>query len=180
MRRSLLSGPSSPSQRLAVNGDGLTYVEATENYLDLESRLDRLDAEGAFIPVDLPDAEARVEETRFESTLNVSKQLSDQLTLQATVGAEYSEISQTGSSNVTRDFVRPKGFLSLNYKPTDDLFLSAKLERAVGQLRFFDFIATVDVNQEREDVTNVNLHSTSHSRGSGCSKLSSRSVSRAI
>ena len=132
-------------------------VEATENYLDLESRLDRLDAEGAFIPVDLPDAEARVEETRFESTLNVSKQLSDQLTLQATVGAEYSEISQTGSSNVTRDFVRPKGFLSLNYKPTDDLFLSAKLERAVGQLRFFDFIATVDVNQEREDVTNVNL-----------------------
>ena len=119
--------------------------------------MDRLDAEGAFIPVDLPDAEAHVEETRFESTLNVSKQLSDQLTLQATVGAEYSEISQTGSSNVTRDFVRPKGFLSLNYKPTDDLFLSAKLERAVGQLRFFDFIATVDVNQEREDVTNVNL-----------------------
>jgi hypothetical protein len=27
----------------------------------------------------------------------------------------------------------------------------------VGQLRFFDFIASVDVNQEREDVTNVNL-----------------------
>ena len=132
-------------------------LEATENYLDLESRLDRLDAEGAFIPVDLPDAEARVEETRFESTLNVSKRLSDQLTLQATVGAEYSEIKQTGNSSITRDFVRPKGFLSLNYKPSDELFLSAKLERAVGQLRFFDFIATVDVNQEREDVTNVNL-----------------------
>ena len=132
-------------------------VEATENYLDLDSRLDRLDAAGVLIPVDLPDAEARVEEMRFESTLNVSKQLSDKMTLQATVGAEYSEISQTGSSKVTRDFVRPKGFLSLNYKPTDDLFLSAKLERAVGQLRFFDFIATVDVNQEREDVTNVNL-----------------------
>ena len=132
-------------------------VEATENYLDLDSRLDRLDAAGVLNPVDLPDAEARVEETRTESTLNVSKRLSDQLTLQATLGAEYSEIKQTGNSSVTRDFVRPKGFLSLNYKPTNDLFLSAKLERAVGQLRFFDFIATVDVNQEREDVTNVNL-----------------------
>lgn len=132
-------------------------VEATENYLDLDSQLDLLDAEGALIPVDLSDAEARVEETRAESTLNVSKRLTEQLTLQATVGAEYSEIRQTGSSNVTRDFVRPKGFLALNYKPTDDLFLSAKLERAVGQLRFFDFIASLDVNQEREDVTNVNL-----------------------
>ena len=132
-------------------------LEATENYLNLDSQLDRLGADGVFIPVDLPDAKARVEETRTESTLNVSKRLNEQLTLQATVGAEYSEIRQTGSSNVTRDFVRPKGFLALNYKPTDDLFFSAKLERAVGQLRFFDFIASVDVNQEREDVTNVNL-----------------------
>ena len=132
-------------------------LEATENYLDLDSQLDRLSADGVFIPVDLPDAKARVEETRTESTLNVSNRLNEQLTLQATVGAEYSEIRQTGSANVTRDFVRPKGFLALNYKPRDDLFLSAKLERAVGQLRFFDFIASVDVNQEREDVTNVNL-----------------------
>ena len=88
---------------------------------------------------------------------DVSKRFNEQLTLQATVGAEYSEIRQTGSANVVRDFVRPKGFLALNYKPRDDLFFSAKLERAVGQLRFFDFIASVDVNQEREDVTNVNL-----------------------
>ena len=131
-------------------------VEATENYLDLDSQLERLTV-GAFTAVDLPDAKARVEETRAESTLNVSKRLSEQLTLQATIGAEYSEIRQTGSFDITRDFVRPKGFLALNYKPTDDLFLSAKLERAVGQLRFFDFIASVDVNQEREDVTNVNL-----------------------
>ena len=132
-------------------------LEATENYLNLDSKLDRLDADGVFIPVDLPDAKARVEETRAESTLNVSRRLNEQLTLQATIGTEYSEIRQTGSSSVTRDFVRPKGFLALNYKPTDDLFLSAKLERTVGQLRFFDFIASVDVNQEREDVTNVNL-----------------------
>ena len=132
-------------------------LEATTNYLDLDSELDRLNADGVFTPVELPDAKARVEETRTESTLNVSKRLNEQLTLQTTVGAEYSEIRQTGSSDVTRDFVRPKGFLALNYKPTENLFLSAKLERAVGQLRFFDFIASVDVNQEREDVTNVNL-----------------------
>jgi len=141
-----------------VEGSSFTrQADEAESIIRTEFSLDRLDAEGVLNPVDLPDAEARVEETRTESTLNVSKRLSDQLTLQATLGAEYSEIKQTGNSSVTRDFVRPKGFLSLNYKPTNDLFLSAKLERAVGQLRFFDFIATVDVNQEREDVTNVNL-----------------------
>jgi len=42
-------------------------------------------------------------------------------------------------------FVR-KGFVALNYKPSETLFLSAKLERLVDQLSFFDFIASVDVN----------------------------------
>jgi hypothetical protein len=98
-----------------------------------------------------------VEETRAESTLNVSKRLGERLTLQATLGAEYSEIRQTGSSDVTRDFVRPKGFVALNYKPSDTLFLSAKLERLVDQLSFFDFIASVDVNLGRENVSNVDL-----------------------
>ena len=84
-------------------------LEATENYLDLDSQLDRLRRRCVYSSR-APDAKARVEETRTESTLNVSKRLNEQVTLQATVGAEYSEIRQTGSSNVTRDFVRPKGF----------------------------------------------------------------------
>ena len=132
-------------------------LEGTENYLDIESDLAGLGPDGTFSPIALDGANSRVEETRAETTLNITKNLSDGLTLQATLGAEYSEIRQTGSRRVVRDFVRPKGFVSLNWKPTNELFLSAKLERYVGQLRFFDFIASVDVNQEREDVTNVNL-----------------------
>ena len=132
-------------------------LEGTENYLDIDSQLDNLDAQGVLSPVDFDGASARVEETRAESTLNVSKQLNEQVTFQATLGAEYSEIRQSDSSDVTRDFVRPKGFVAINYKPTDTLFLSAKLERVVGQLSFFDFIATIDVNQGRENVRNVDL-----------------------
>ena len=132
-------------------------LEGTENYLDIESELDALNVQGELSPVDLTGANSRVEETRAESTLNVSKRLGERLTLQATLGAEYSEIRQTGSSDVTRDFVRPKGFVALNYKPSETLFLSAKLERLVDQLSFFDFIASVDVNLERENVSNVDL-----------------------
>jgi len=132
-------------------------LEGAENSLDIESELDELNRQGEVNAIDLDGANSRVEETRVESTLNVSKRLNERLTLQATLGAEYSKISQTGSSDVTRDFVRPKGFLALNYKPTDTLFLSAKFERLVGQLSFFDFIASVDVNLDRENVTNVDL-----------------------
>ena len=132
-------------------------LEGTENYLDITSQLDELNIQGELSPVNLTGANSRVEETRAESTLNVSKRLGERLTLQATLGAEYSEIRQTGSSDVTRDFVRPKGFFALNYKPSDTLFLSAKLERLVDQLSFFDFIASVDVNLGRENVSNVDL-----------------------
>ena len=132
-------------------------LEGTENYLDITSQLDELNVQGELSPVNLTGANSRVEETRAESTLNVSKRLGERLTLQATLGAEYSEIRQTGSSDVTRDFVRPKGFFALNYKPSDTLFLSAKLERLVDQLSFFDFIASVDVNLGRENVSNVDL-----------------------
>ena len=132
-------------------------LEGTENYLDIESQLNRFNIGGELIPIELDGASSRVEETRAESTLNVSRRLNEQITLQATLGAEYSEIRQNGSSDVIRDFVRSKGFLALNYRPTKTLFLSAKLERLVGQLSFFDFIASVDVNQGRENVTNVNL-----------------------
>lgn len=132
-------------------------IEGAENYLDIESRLDQLDINGDFVPAALEGASSRVEETRAETTLNVSHKLNQSVTLQATLGVEYSEIRQTGTTDVVRDFIRPKGFVSLNWKPKEALFLSAKLERYVGQLRFFDFIASVDVNQEREDVTNVNL-----------------------
>ena len=132
-------------------------LEGTENYLDIDAGLTERNSAGQFVPVPLDGANSRVEETRAETTLNVSHQLSDNMTAQATLGVEYSEIRQTGNTRVVRDFVRPKGFISLNYKPSETLFLSAKFERYVGQLRFFDFIASVDVNQEREDVTNMNL-----------------------
>ncbi len=132
-------------------------LEGTENYLDTESQLYSLNEQGQYASADFDDASARVNETRAESTLNVSKRLNDRISVQATLGAEYSEIRQSGSSHLTRDFVRPKGFVAVNYKLTDVLFLSAKLERMVGQLTFSSFIASVDVNLERANESNLDL-----------------------
>ncbi len=132
-------------------------LEGTENYLNIASQIDQLNGSGGLIPIDLDGTSSRVEETRAESTLNVGRRLNERIIVQATFGTEYSEIRQSGSLDINRDFIRSKGFLALNYNPTETLFFSAKLERSIGQLNFFDFIASVDINQGRENVTNIDL-----------------------
>ena len=141
----------------ALGGDWQWSVEGTHNYLDIDAELFERDDNGDLLPVELPGASSRVEEDRAEMTLSYSRSLSEKLQLQTSFGAEYSEISQLGEFGLVRDFVRPKGFISLNWRASDELNLSAQLERRVGQLNFFDFVATVNVNQERENVTNANL-----------------------
>ncbi|MEW4467933.1 TonB-dependent receptor plug domain-containing protein [Parasphingorhabdus sp. JC815] len=102
----------------------------------------------------LKNANSRVEEKRAEFITTYGRPLSSGVTLQAALGGEYSQISQ-GSLN--RSFVRPKGSVTLAWKPADDLDLSFKLSREVGQLDFFDFIASVDVSSDVVNAGNPDL-----------------------
>jgi len=105
----------------------------------------------------------RVEEKRAEATLTHSRQLSPKLDLQVSVGGEYSEIAQTSDFLTTeqtpdpREFVRPKGFITATYKPDDSFSIRAKAEREVGQLNFFDFISSVDLEDDLDQSGNPNL-----------------------
>ena len=73
-----------------------------------------------------PVATARVEERRAETNLSYSRTLNDAWSLQSSLGVEYSELSQIGAGGQTREFVRPKGFLSLAWKATDTLDVNVK------------------------------------------------------
>jgi len=53
--------------------------------------------------------------------------------------------------------VRPKGSVSLAWRPQPDLDLSLKVERSVGQLNFFDFVESVDVSQNNGNAGNPGL-----------------------
>ncbi len=141
----------------ALSADWQLAVEGARNFLDIDSSLQVRDAVGVLAPAPLPGASSRVEEDRAETTLSVSRALSPNWQLQSSLGVEYSEIRQSGQFGLTRDFVRPKGSLSLNWRPSDKTNVSAKLERVVGQLNFFDFIASVNVNQDQVNVSNANL-----------------------
>ncbi len=130
-------------------------IEGAFNVLDIEAQLQTRTAQENYTDVALEGASSRVEEKRSELTLTHSRKLNDKWDLQASLGGEFSELSQTGG--LTREFTRPKGFISSTYKPDDSLSIRTKLEREVGQLSFFDFISSVSVIDDLNSTGNVNL-----------------------
>lgn len=143
---------------LAAGGGNLVAaIEGARNFLEIQSTLAERDANGVLQPVVLPGANARVDEDRMDAGVTWSRALAANLQFQASVGVEYSRLSQSGEFGLTRSFWRPKGFASLDWKVSESLNLAGRIERVVGQLDFFDFIASVDLDQDREDVSNANL-----------------------
>ncbi len=100
------------------------------------------------------DSNTRVEEKRGEFITTYGRPLSENLTLQAALGGEYSEISQ---GDLTRSFIRPKGSVALAWRPAADFDLSFKLSREVDQLDFFDFVGSVEVSNDVQTAGNTNL-----------------------
>ena len=141
----------------AGGGNLVAAVEGVRNFLDITSALDVRDAAGVLQPAPLPGASDRVDEDRIDAGLTFSRALATTLQLQLSAGGEYSRLSQAGPQGLTRTFWRPKGFAALDWKVSPALNLAGRVERVVGQLDFFDFIASVDLDQDREDVSNANL-----------------------
>ncbi|KPP96262.1 TonB-dependent siderophore receptor [Erythrobacter sp. HL-111] len=141
----------------ALGGDLLVAAEGVRNFLEITSALEQRAADGDLVPVPLPGANARVEEDRADLGLTYSRALAAGLQFQASGGAEYSQLRQSGALGLTRSFYRPKGFAALDWRALPRLNLSGRIERSVGQLSFFDFIATVDLDQDRENASNARL-----------------------
>lgn len=143
--------------KTAGGSDWGISVEGAYNFLDNQAALAVLDTQGIFQPVALTNANSKVTEYRGEVITSFGRPLTGDLTLQATLGGEYSKISQSGAKGESRSFIRPKGSVSLAWKPQSDLDLSLKVERSVGQLNFFDFVESVDVSQNNGNAGNPQL-----------------------
>ncbi len=131
--------------------------EAAFNRLDRVARLFVLNDEGVFERVDFPGGTGGVTEDRYEGAVSLSRPLTGNLSLQATLGAEYSRLRQTGAAANTRSFQRPKGSLSLGWQPGSGFDISVELLREVGQLSFGDFLAQVFLDEGNEDAGNNEL-----------------------
>ena len=132
-------------------------LEGAKNFLDSTAQLFELDGAGIFQPQPLPGANSRVEEKRAQVILSYGRPLAKNLTLQTTLGGEYSKLSQTGANGLVRSFVRPKGSVALAWKASPRLDINARLQRKVGQLNFYDFLASVDLQDANNNAGNGEL-----------------------
>ncbi|WP_298337523.1 TonB-dependent receptor plug domain-containing protein [uncultured Erythrobacter sp.] len=141
----------------AAGGDVVLALEGVKNFLDITAELEVRDDQGVLQPANLAGATDRVDEDRGEASVTYGRPLARNLQLQTSLGAELSRISQDGPTGLTRTFFRPKGFVALDWKASNTFNFSGRVERKVGQLNFFDFIASVDLDFDNANVSNVEL-----------------------
>jgi len=143
-------GRTEYSWKSSAGHDWQLSWEGAFNYLDstTEFGLDRVFSE--------PD-NVRVEEQRTEANLTHSRKLSDKMNLQASLGAEYSEILVATDNEPADGFFRPKGFLALSYDATERYTWRAKLEREVGQLNFTDFRESRSLTDGTTNTGNIDI-----------------------
>jgi outer membrane receptor for ferrienterochelin and colicins len=139
----------------AGNADWQFSLEGAYNYLDNASAFAVLQPNGQFVDVPFDGANVFVDEWRAQALLTRGWPLAPQLNAQLTFGGEYSRIRTAGV--LTLQFVRPKGSLRLTWTPEPRLTVNVELRRAVGQLSFFDFASSVDLQNGTGSAANGNL-----------------------
>jgi hypothetical protein len=131
--------------------------ERAFNSLDPRGSLAELSPDGEFESVPYPGGSGKVQETRYEGILTFSRALSPKLDLQVAAGAETSTLSRVDSDLPARKFFRPKGSVTLGWRPSKGWDASLKLRRRVGQISFYDFLSQPSLSQDRENAGNPNL-----------------------
>lgn len=128
-------------------------LERAYNSLDQDGSLFLLNEDGDYDEIPFPGGSGKVYETRYEGIATFSRPLSGKVDLQIAGGAEYSELSRDTGEVVTRRFVRPKGSVTLGWRPDKKWDVSLKLRRRVGQISFYDFLAQQNLQADRGQET---------------------------
>lgn len=134
-------------------------IERAQTILDSELALGVLSSTGptspdvgGLTPVNVANADSRVEEIRYEPFVIHNWRINPQMTLESTLVYETSEITQTGDVSNQRDFdfVKPK--FDLRYDINQSFQVRGTIEHIVNQLSFSDFVAS---NDEEDDDSNT-------------------------
>lgn len=132
-------------------------LERAFNSLDQHGRLFELNPAREFVEVAFPGGSGKVTETRYEGIATLSRPLTPNLDLQVAAGAEISALDRVTDDQPARKFFRPKGSLTLGWRPAKGWDASLKLRRRVGQISFYDFLSQPQLQQDRENAGNPDL-----------------------
>lgn len=143
---------------LASDQDLRLGFEIARNTLDqqLDVFFD-FDDDGTLDPVDLPTANARVEELRGELFATHNWQISPVLSLESSISYEVSRITTNYDTIPTQTYRYPKPRLDLRYNLSPSDRLRLKVERTVSQLDFQNFVPLYNVVDDRIDFGNPEL-----------------------
>ena len=133
-------GRAEYSWQTGETSDWTASIEGAFNTLDSVTEL----TDGG---VTDPEEFVEVEETRIQGNLSRSWAFSEKTNLQASIGAEFSEIDVPTSTQDALSFFRPKGLLSASHKLDDSWTVRAQIERTVGQLDFDTFVSNVGLTE---------------------------------
>lgn len=142
------------------------WTEGRDWQVAFETAYNRLDAGSDVLSLDADEIETLldralptlVEETRYELSATHSRPLTQKLALQVSLAGESSEISsEVGDTSQSESFLRPKGYVSLAYDHSDWLTSTLRIEREVGQLSFFQFVSTQDIDNDLDRAGNREL-----------------------
>jgi hypothetical protein len=116
------------------------------------------------VPVPLPSANVRVDEKRGEIFAQATWTLTPQWKLEAGSRFEYSVISETGYTDLSREFFYPKPRVLLTWSPLKDTQVRLRYERVLGQLDFSNFVASSSLGAYGVSAGNPNLAPDRHSQ----------------
>ena len=139
---------------------GLSFeagAEASYNTLDDNVDLFSVDENGQQHRIDLPIANATVEEKRGEVYMNLGKTLSPSLRIDGGVNYEFSNLKVSGDANASRTLKFLKPNITLDWKPGGGWHSQLSIRRTVAQLNFYDFISVGDLSAHRVTGSNADL-----------------------
>jgi outer membrane receptor for ferrienterochelin and colicins len=137
--------------------DWQVSFERAYNSLNQRGGLFVLDPSGNFNEVPFPEGTGHVTEVRYEGIATLSRPLGPKLDLQIAAGAETSGLDRVDDDQPARKFFRPKGSVTLGWKPGHGWDANLKFRRRVGQISFYDFLAQPKLEQDRENAGNPDL-----------------------
>ena len=132
-------------------------LERAFNSLDQKGGLFELNSNGDFVEVPFPEGTGKVTEVRYEGLGTLSGPLASNLDLQFAAGGEISHLDRVDDDQPARKFLRPKGSLTLGWRPSEGWDVSLKLRRRVGQISFYDFLAQPKLSEDRQNAGNPDL-----------------------
>ncbi|HEY2069166.1 MAG TPA: TonB-dependent receptor [Rhizomicrobium sp.] len=134
-------------------------AEGAYNFLDgTSSFLDN----GAIVPI--PSANANVNEKRGEVFGQGTWKISDEWMVELGARFEYSIISETGDTNLTRKFFYPKPRAVVTWAPDSQNQVRFRYERVLGQLDFNNFVASSSLSASGVTAGNANLQPDQHTQ----------------